>query len=223
MNKEYLASLRSLTKENRKTILRMQHYLETCYLNEVVFEDIMSDLAGMAIESQKRGVSLSDTIGMDYKSFCRELAVNAKKQSFPERIFDVMTWICFFDGILVPILSIFYSLFYSPSYNIGDFTMIAPAGQLMMYVSVSTVLVIGWFLTKRFTYSAQAIVFSAYMAAVLLTFVLTDFFGKHLFGDKTVSISLFTWLATVTVLFVICYLAKRLLAFTIAYKNRKNG
>ena len=86
MNKEYRALLCRLSKENRRTIVKMQHYLETCYINEVVYEDMMCDLAGMALECQERDERFEDSIGTDYKSFCRSLADNAKKQTFPERL-----------------------------------------------------------------------------------------------------------------------------------------
>lgn len=220
--KEYCTLLSSLSKENRKTIRRIEHYLETCYINEAVFEDMLCDLAGMALECEASGEKFSDRIGMDYRSFCRELAKNAKKQSFPERVFDVSKWLLFFEGILVPLLYVFYTIFFgfSSSY-IEKLVITAPSGQLFMYFSVSTVFIIGWFLVKRFTYYAQSIVLATYIASVLGTFLLTDFIGNKFMSGLTLSINIFTWTAAILSLLVISHLAKRLIAYNRAYRSRQ--
>ena len=221
--KEYVTLLSSLSKENRKTIKKMHHYLETCYINEAVFEDMMCDLAGMALECEKSGERFSERIGMDYKSFCRELAKNAKKQSVLERILDVSSWLLFFDGIIIPLLYILYTVFFgfSSSY-IERLVITAPAGQLLMYFSVSTVFIIGWFAVKRFTYNAQTVVLAIYIGGVLGTFLLTDFIGKkYMLGS--VSVNIIYWTIAIALLMLVCFLAKRLTAFRLAYRveNRK--
>lgn len=221
MNKEYRALLQKLSKENRRTIIKMQHYLETCYINEVVFEDMMCDLSGMALECQERGEHFEDSIGMDYKTFCRSLAANAKKQTFPERFFDVLRWIVYFDGIIIPLLYILYSFLGFTKPSIDGLTLTAPAGQLLMYFSVSTFTVLGYFVAKRFTYYAQTVVISTYLAAVILVFLLTDLFGDLLFDERTVSVSIIVWGIIIFAVLILCFLARRLIATNIAYKAKK--
>lgn len=221
MNKEYRSLLKKLSKENRKTMVKMQHYLETCYINEVVYEDMMHDLAGMALECQERGESFESSIGTDYKSFCRSLADNAKKQTFPERFFDVLKWIIYFDGIIIPILYILFAIFEHTRPNLSGALLSAPASQLFMYFNVATFMVLGFFLAKRFTYCAQSAVISIYLAAVISIFLLSDFLGDLMFHDATISVSIITWGIIICALLVICYLARRLIATDIAYKQRR--
>lgn len=221
MNKEYRALLCRLSKENRRTIVKMQHYLETCYINEVVYEDMMCDLAGMALECQERDERFEDSIGTDYKSFCRSLADNAKKQTFPERLFDVMKWIVYFDGIIIPLLYILFAIFESTRPNLSGVMLTAPAGQLFMYFTVSTFTVLGFFLAKRFTYYAQTLVISIYLAAVIFVFLISDFLGEVIFSDATVSVSIISWGIVIGAILIICSLARRLIATDIAYKQKK--
>lgn len=222
MNKEYRSLLLKLTKENRRTIVKMQHYLETCYINEVVFEDMICDLAGMALECQERGECFESSIGMNYKTFCRSLAENAKKQTFPERFFDVLKWIVYFDGIIIPLLYVFYAVFGFTKPNLDGLVLRAPAGQLLMYFSVATFTVLGFFIAKRFTYYAQTLVIFTYLAAVISVFLLTDFLGDLFFGDLNVSISIVAWGLVIMAVLIICYMARRLIATSIAYKAKTN-
>ncbi len=221
MNKEYKAIMSRLSRENRKIIRKMQHYLETCYINEVVYEDMMCDIAGMALECEERGDAFADSIGTDYRSFCRSLADNAKKQTFPERFFDVLKWIVYFDGIIIPMLYILYAIFGGHSPRLDGLRLSAPAEQLFMYFSVATVTVLGFFLAKRFTYCAQSLVIFIYLAGVITVFLITDFLGGVFFKGVTVAVSLVTWAIIIAANLVICYLARRLIATNIAYKSKK--
>ena len=221
MNKEFLSLLKQLSKEDRKIIKKMQHYFETCYLNEVVFEDMMCDIAGMALECQTRGESFSEYIGTDYKTFCRSLAGNAKKQTFPERLFDVLSWLTYFDGIIIPFLYVLYAIFGFTEPRLDGLVLTAPIAQLFMYFSVSTLLVIGWFLVKRFTYYSQTLVLAIYMAAVISALLITDFAGQIWFGDTLLSVSIVWWAVATFCVLIICYLAKRLIAMSNVYSRKK--
>lgn len=221
LNKEYGVLLGELSKENRRTIKKMQHYLETCYINEVVFEDLMCDIAGMAIECQERGEKFADSIGTDYKSFCLSLSENVKKQSFPERFFEVLKWMVYFIGIIIPFLYVMYAFFDNTSPNLNGFILNAPASELLLYFSVSSFLILGFFLAKRFTYCAQTLVIFIYFAVVTAVFLLSDFLGELFFGDLTVSVNLIIWGAVILALLLICQLARRLIATNIAYKARE--
>lgn len=218
--KEYKNAQDKLTKENRKTIRKMRHYLETRYLNEIVFEGIMNDLVGMALESQQRGTTFADSIGMDYKKFCHELVENATKQTALERTCFVAQWLIAFVGLIVPLMYVFYLIFFPSTPELNRFLLIAPASQLFMYLSTATVLIIGWFVVKRLTYSSQFIVLGIYIALVILTFLLTDIVGTRFFGDFTLKIKILPWILGSALLIVFFYLIKRVSAFTAAYKGK---
>ena len=90
-----------------------------------------------------------------------------------------------------------------------------------MYFSVSTFIVLGYFVAKRFTYYAQTVVISTYLAAVILVFLLTDLFGDLLFDERTVSVSIIVWGIIIFAALLLCILARRLIATNIAYKAKK--
>lgn len=215
LNKEYHSNFKLLSKENKRTVRRMQHYLETKYINEIVFENMMNDLLGMALESQARGESLQNTIGMDYKTFCQELADNAKKQTPAERVLYVSQWLILFGGIIVPLLYVFYAVFGFSKPSITGVYLTAPTKQLFMYLSVATTIIIGWFIVKRFTYSAQTIVFGLYLIAITGTFLLTDFLGTLLFDD-TIKINILIWIASFAAALAFVALLRRNIAIILA-------
>ena len=96
MNKERKNSARILTRENKRIIMKIEHYLESRYINQVAGKEIMSDIVGMAIECQERGDSFAEMIGSDHEAFCRELIRNSPRQHIHERILHVLHWFILF-------------------------------------------------------------------------------------------------------------------------------
>ena len=87
MTSEQKKALKRVSKPNRKIILKMQRNLSTYDLNEMEYEQTISDIIGMALEYEERGESFGEAIG-DCAMFCRELVTNLPFQSKGERILD---------------------------------------------------------------------------------------------------------------------------------------
>ncbi len=221
MTSDFKNALRTLTPENRRVIRDMYHYLGTCGLNEVVYEDLMSDLAGMALESQERGVSFSDTVGMDYHAFCRELVKNAEKQSFSERLFDVVRWIAACIGAVMPVMYLYALAFPRQTVFTEGLTLHSPLSFFLTYSAITVVAVLGWFVTKRFIYYSQTIVFPVYLTAILCSFVLFELLSVY--TDRVIlELSLPLWLIAWALVLVLCLGAKRLIAFTAVHRRNKS-
>ena len=57
MTSEQKKALKRVSKPNRKIILKMQRNLSTYDLNEMEYEQTISDIIGMALEYEERGES----------------------------------------------------------------------------------------------------------------------------------------------------------------------
>ncbi len=223
MDKELNLSVKKLNPENKRIILKMEQYLESRYINEIAREDILLDIVGMALECQERGQSFYEAIGGDSEGFCRELVANAPKQSWVERILTVTHWLLLFLMILFPAQYILRMIFtkYAPG-SIDGLIYSVPLRYLLKYVILTVVLTVGWFCARLYTYKPIKYVIGTYFAVFMLFFLGLDFFLDIIVRETAISISIIVWIIIFAVLLVLCDVAKRLNAMTVAYKKRKN-
>ena len=222
-NKERKNSLRALTKENRKTVHKIEQYLESRYINEIAGEEIISDIVGMALECQERGESFSETIGSDHELFCRELIRNSPKQFVHERILHVVHWFLLFAAFLLPGLYIIELLFsaYSPGFVKG-FLYTVRLSYVLKYYVIMLVLVVGWFFVRMYNYKPTKYVFGIYFTVIILFFLFTDAILKFIVGNFIFSFNIIVWLVSLLSLLLMCDLSRRVVAMTIAYKRNKS-
>lgn len=223
MDKELSASMKKLNKENRSIIMKMETYLESHYVNEVSCEDILSDIVGMALECQERNESFLSAIGDDSESFCRELIRNVPRQSVWERIFDVLRWLFLYAAILLPGMYLIEILFskWSPA-DIDGLLYTVRLSFILKYYIFTFILVAGWFIVRMFTYKPTKYVFGIYLGVFMLFFLFTDAALTFLIGDRIVTLNPLVIACIFGVLTVLCDLIRRLVAFTVAYRKRKN-
>lgn len=222
MNKELKSAMKQLTKENRKIIYHMEKYFGSHYLNEVCYDELLSDVVGMAIECQKRGDDFSEAVGMDYELFCHELALNIPKQSMVEKVFSCITWILYAVGIVIPCLFIYSKIFdrFTPAVCDG-FLITASLAYFVKYTSIATLLVFGRYFFRRSSYSVQLRSLGIYVAFFLLFAIAIDNLAYSWFGTSTISIHIIVWFVIFAILITLAFLAKRFTALGIAYSKRK--
>lgn len=223
MNKERKNSSRILTKENKRIIMKIEHYLESRYINQVAGEEIMSDIVGMALECQERGDSFSEMIGSDHEAFCRELIRNSPRQHVHERILHVLHWFLLFATFLLP--GLFAVEFLMPSYFPGcvdGLIFTVKLSYVLKYYIIMLVLVIGWFIVRMHTYKPTRYVFGTYFAVFMLFFLFTDGVLAFVMNDTVLNINIVIWTVTVAVLLLICDLTRRVIAMSIAYRKRRS-
>ena len=222
MNKERKNNSRILTKENRHIIMKIEHYLETHHINEVAGEEIIADIVGMALECQERGDSFTEMIGDDHESFCRELVKNSPKQYIHERILRIMHWFLLFAMLLLPGLYVVELALpkYSPG-SISGLVYTVRLSYVLKYYILMFAIVIGWFYVRMHTYKPTKYVFGTYFAAIMLFFLFTDGVLAFIVGDRTVELNVLLWIICTGAVLLICDLASRMIAVSIAY--RKNN
>ncbi len=222
MKKERKINPGALTKENKRIIMKIEHYLETRYINEIAGEEILSDIVGMALECQERGDSFAEMIGDDHESFCRELIKNSPKQFIHERILSVLHWFLLFAMLLLPGLYIVELALpqYSPG-AVSGLVYTVKLAYILKYYILMFVIVIGWFFVRMYTYKPTKYVFGAYFAILMLLFLFTDGILAFIVGKRLVKINVLVWLISLAILLIICDLVRRIIAMTIAYKRRK--
>ena len=224
MDQELASSIKKLNKENRHIILKIEQYLESRYINEVAGEEILSDIVGMALECQERNESFSNAIGGDSEAFCRELIRNSPRQSVFERILNVIHWLLLFSLILMPILFLVKLFFpdYSPA-EISGLKFTVRLSYIFKYHIFMIVLVLGWFFVRLNTYRPMKYVIGIYIAVFMLFFLFTDAILTFFLHDQIVSFSILIYTLILAVLLVVCDLARRLFAMTVAYQKKKHS
>lgn len=223
MNKERKNSARILTKENKRIIMKIEHYLESRYINQITGKEIISDIVGMAIECQERGDSFAEMIGADHEAFCRELIRNSPRQHIHERILHVLHWFLLFATFLLPglfLVEVLMQDYFPGSVNGLIFTV--KLSYLLKYYIIMLVLVIGWFIVRMHTYKPTKYVFGTYFAVFMLFFLFTDSVLAFIMNDTILKINILIWTLAVAALLVICDLTRLVIAMSIAYKKRKS-
>ncbi len=223
-NRELKTAASRLSAENRREIRRMAVYLQAHYLNEVAYEETMSDLVGMALECQQRGEPFSSAIGTDYREFCRALIQNIPRQTPIERVLDSVQYIWYALAAVVPILYLVKLAFGNMSPAVIDgLRLTAPVPFVLKYCTVAMTLVIGLVLMRLAAYRSRKLVVTVYLAAVVFVFVAMDLLSGTFvtgYGYK-ITILLPVWLLIFGGLLLLCKVGKRLAAMTVAYTNRK--
>ncbi len=217
MTSEQQKALKQLSPPNRKIILKMQRHLETYYINELDYEQTISDIIGMALEYEERGESFSDGIG-DCAVFCRELVNNLPLQSKGERTFDLIRWVLCCVGVFVPVIWLLSFLSYMPSSS-KSVLLFAPLGFLMRYLVFTMVMVFGLFYVKRNVYHSQSLVWSLYFIIILLTCLAVNFVPEGMLPDKILRINIIIWTVCFAIAVIAASLVKRLIAKKYAKKK----
>ncbi len=223
MNKELAASIKKLNKENRRILLKMEHYMETRSINEIACEEILSDIVGMALEYQERGEPFSSAIGSDYESFCRELVRNSPRQSIFERILILLRWLFLYGMLILPVLYLVERIVpgFTPAEIRGGIYSV-PAVFLTKYFTLLIILVVGWFFVKMYTYKPMKYVIGTYITVFMLFFLFSNELLTLILGDLPVTVNIFWWVLGLGGATLLCDLARRLAAMTVAYQKKKS-
>lgn len=222
MRKELRQAIRRLSATNRKTLRNMAAYLATRHLNEIVYEETISDLVGMAQESEQRGQPFSEVVGMDFGAFCRDLVANSPRQTWGEQLLEIMRSVLWCGLCIVPVLYALELFLNMDRSSHAGLVLAAPVAFLIKYTVVAVALVLGRFYVRRATYKPQRIVLTAYLVGCMLTFITMDALQSKLWLSVEFRINIAVWIGMFVVLLLLCDLAKRLIATTVAYRQSKN-
>lgn len=222
MNGEYKSCYKQLNEENRKLLRKICLYVESRYLNEVARDELMVDIAGMALESQKRGESFHDVIGNDYEAFCRELTINAPRCSKVEGAFLILSWVAAVMGAILPLLCLWEWMAsgISPA-SLQGAVLVTPAAHLLKYLVFTAMAVCGWFFAFRYNHKTQTGVILVYLSVLFFGFFVFNIFAQWMPQSPIWEISLPLWVVIFAILVGCLMLAKRLTAMTLAYQQHR--
>lgn len=215
------AVLSQLTAENRRALRRMTRYFDSYSLNEVAQEELLVDLAGMALECQQRGQAFSEAIGMDEVVFCHELVVNCPRETWAERTLGALRWMVAWIGCILPVMYFLEWVFPWMSGNIENGMYLVPMPFLCKYCAAVIPIAAGLYIFKRLTYFPRSMVWTLFAMVFLAVFITVSEVSVRLMQAITVPLSLLAWLLVFGGAFAFLHIAKRCVALTVAYRRRK--
>jgi len=220
MKSEYKSCLAQLDPENKKLLRKIKLYVDSRHLSRVAKEDLMGDIAGMALESQKRGESFSESIG-DHEIFCRELVKNSPRATVAEEIFRILTFVFLFAALLAPFIYALDAVFDLSGITTAGAVLSVPNAMLLKYLCVVSIAVAGWFLAFRQLYRSIVAVCVTYAVTIIVGFAVFDVFTGLIPDAPVWEINLIWWFLCFGALFALSLTANRLTAITVAYQQQK--
>lgn len=220
-NSEWHVAMLQLSPENRRTLRRMARYLDSYSLNEVAFEELMSDLVGMALECQERQQPFCEAVGMDEVAFCHELVANCPRETRAERILGACSWVILWIGMVLPVMMLLEVIFTWMPGSCEGVLYHTPLSFLLKYCTTAALLASGLFFLKRMSYYSKSLISTVYLVVFLVVFITVSEVSTRFLGAIQVSISLLVWVIVFGILLLLCYVGKRCVAMTVAYQQKK--
>ena len=221
MKSDYKTCLRQLDGENKKLLRKIKLYVDSRHLNRVARHDLLGDIAGMALEAQKRGENFSDTIGTDYEVFCRELVKNSPRNTLGEDVFSVLTFVFLCTGLIVPLIFAFSFVFEASSVAVDGALLTLPDAMLFKYVALTAAGVLGWFLAYSQMYRSSVGVAVIYVTTLLFCIGVFDVFTGMIPNAPKWTVNVIWWALSFGALSLLCLTVNRLISITIAYRQQK--
>ncbi len=213
--------LLQLSVENRRSLRRMSRFLDSYSLNEVAQEELLTDLAGMALECQQRGQKFSETVGMDEVVFCHELVANSPRETWMERVLGSLRWLVAWIGCMLPVMCFLEWVFPWMSGHIEDGLYYVPLPFLCKYCAAAVSVAAGIYLFKRLTYFSRSMVWTWFAVAFLAVFITVSEVSARFMQAITVPLSPILWLVGFGGMLALLHITKRCVALTVAYRQKK--
>lgn len=221
MRSEYRVAVTQLTPQNRRTLHRMARYIDSYALNEVAFEELMSDLVGMALECQKRNQPFSEAVGMDEAAFCHELVANCPRRTSAECVFGMLLFFAAWVAVVLPAMYLLEWWFPWMPGSCDGLAYLAPASFLCKYFATVLMLSVGMYFWKRITYRSKPLVGSVYVLLFLLVFITVSEVSPWIVGQHVLRIHIVVWVLVCAAVILSFYAARRCVAMTMAYQRKK--
>lgn len=221
MNKNLRADIKQLTAENRRSLRHMARYLDSYALNDVAYEELISDLVGMALECQERRVPFLREVGMDEAAFCRELVQNCPRETRLERVLALCRWFVSWVAMVLPLFMLLKCLFRWMPGRFDGLTYVTPFPFFAKYCILAALVSCGFLFLKRNTYRSWPYIGALYLSVFLAVFVVVSEAAAHISQAVQLRLSLILWLMVFGGLWMLLYVARRCVALTVAYRRQK--
>ncbi len=219
---EQRAACAELSADNRRALQRIERFLDSYSINEVTQEEVLTDLTGMALECQQRGQPFSEAMGMDEAAFCHELVANCPRETRTERALAALRWMIAWVGCILPVMFLLECVFPWMSGEITNGLYYVPLPFLCKYLAAVIPVAAGIYVFKRLTYCSRSLVWTWFAVAFLSVFITVSEVSARFMSTVTLPLSLWLWLWLFGGAFAFFHIAKRCVALTVAYHQRKN-
>ena len=221
MNSDFRAAVAQLTPQNRRALRRMARYINSYSLNEVAYEELMSDLVGMALECQERRQPFSEAVGMDEAAFCHELVANCPRRTRAERVFGLLLFLTAWVAAILPAMYLLEFVFPWMPGECDGLLYIAPASFICKYFATVLMLSTGLYFWKRITYRSKSVAGALFVLSFLLVFITVSEVAPLVVGGTLWHIHMIVWAIACVALMLLFYAARRCVAMTMAYQRKK--
>ncbi len=210
-----------LSADNRRVLRRIERFLDSYSLNEVTQEEIVTDLTGMALECQQRGQPFSEAMGMDEAVFCQELVASCPRETRTERALAALRWMTAWIGCILPVMFLLECVFPWMSGEITDGLYYVPLSFLCKYLAAVLPVAAGMYIFKRLTYCSRSLVWTLFAVVFLFVFITVSEVSARLMSTVILPLSVWLWLWLFGGAFAFFHIAKRCVALTVAYRQKR--
>ena len=101
---------KELTPENNRAMTDIIVYLRAANITEYQQELVRRDITEMVLEGQRRGATMEEVIGEDYKAFCDAVLLELPKRTAGQRVWSAVGSACLYVDVLAVIWLAFGAL-----------------------------------------------------------------------------------------------------------------
>lgn len=188
-----------LSREANDVLRNMTGYIQRFGISRYEQERVRQDIAEMILEGEKRGISVRDTIGEDYKAFCDSVLAEMTKMSSGEKRLKIIRDICIFLAVWIPLWGGEY-------YGAGGMIRVTAGGAVWALLVFITGYGYSWIMSRQAfkKYIAYLVTGAMFIAVALVGAKLLSQFEYELF-----TVHIYTVMAVEVILIVLCVILNR--------------
>lgn len=218
MSKEVRMLKKQLKEENLKVFEKIEMKLGCSNIEKNTYKEIIEDILGSIIESQKRNESLDEVLGKDLDRFCEDVIESSKKPKYREIIIDITyRIIAFFSIGILGIYSLNLMVGESNYYiieKINGFIIEIKLFQFLVISSLGIISSIFMIIKIKYTFKKKYLVNLIGALGLIIQLIISMLLNKPLVKESNILININ--IIYVLIIFTFNYLINRL------YKMKNN-
>lgn len=209
----YRQTFKELNRENKKVLMKMTQYLNTCALNQVVYKEVRVDIAAMLLENQKRGGTSEEVFGKDYKAFCNDLVKNSPHKTISEILLEFVMNFSLAFAVILPIFLLLETFFPSEGNRVDGWIIFCNWNLVVGMLVCGSLGGFGSLYIQRNAFSNKIKVFTIYFIGYMLIAIALMMWLSHLYNGF-VSINVLVSTLILAALGMLAFALKRKIAYT---------
>lgn len=212
MSKEVRMLKKQLKEENLKVFEKIEMKLGCSNIEKNTYKEIIEDILGSIIESQKRNENLDEVLGKDLDRFCEDVIESSKKPKYREIIIDITyRIIAFFSIGILGIYSLNLMVGESNYYiieKINGFIIEIKLFQFLVISSLGIISSIFMIIKIKYTFKKKYLVNLIGALGLIIQLIISMLLNKPLVKESNILININ--IIYVLIIFTFNYLINRL-------------